>query len=610
MNFLLVLLVILNIDPVRADAPDLAYSREWLRLMHYQPHGNGFKSELDGKGFYFAPDGRTNPRAEIEASLEAFKQDLKVSRLKLHPQCAFPERFRFLMEHTRADIKPVDCPVFKEFLSGFHGAKATTLVFSSAYPNNPASMFGHSFLKIESDRKNELLDSGINYAAFTPPDANIFAFMYLGVFGGYQGTWSRDPYFKKVNDYINAESRDLWEYQLTLNQQETLRLLAHIWELEVNSHFDYFFFDENCSYQILRAIEAIKPDWNLSEHRIYVIPGETIKRVSDVPGAVREVRFRPSLYHQLEMQFAHLSDEERKTYRDYMNGKTVAPERMSVRVMDTLLTGILHRKARKKRKWSAEDQARENQVLELRSKNPTSPMRIEPPAHLLTSRPDWGHDPYSAHFSGGWLERDEIGATSLFRLKLKSAYHDLLAPDHGFTPFSEIEFPWVEFHADKKGARLQELGLISSTSLFPLTHFDQRPSWRLRWAAETERGRECQNCLLPGFEAAYGLALGDHAYRLYAFALGKAEVHSQLQHGYRLRPGLELGWIWKPKEKYKMRLVGRRFWNSIANELRWEHSTPISRNQELRQTSYIHHDDHFGRPAWLEFRLEWISYFR
>ena len=227
--------------------------------MHYVPHGKGVQSELDGPEFFFAPDGRQNPEAELISSLEAFGRDLKIGRLQLHPQCAFPERFRFLVEKFKRSYPKVDCPKFREFLEMFHGPRGVSLVFSSAYPNNPASMFGHTFLKIESGRKNHLIDMGINYAAIARRDTQLLAFMYLGTMGGYKGMWSMEPYFHKVNEYINSESRDLWEYELTLSPEETLRLLAHLWELEVTSYLDYYFFDENCSYQILRAIEAIRP---------------------------------------------------------------------------------------------------------------------------------------------------------------------------------------------------------------------------------------------------------------------------------------------------------------------------------------------------------------
>src|SRR5688572_22775096 len=75
-----------------ARLQEIAYSKAWLRLVHYMPVGSGYKSELDGKGFYFAADGRTNPLAELKASIEGLKKSDPIGQLKLHPQCSFPER--------------------------------------------------------------------------------------------------------------------------------------------------------------------------------------------------------------------------------------------------------------------------------------------------------------------------------------------------------------------------------------------------------------------------------------------------------------------------------------------------------------------------------------
>ncbi|MCB0361695.1 MAG: DUF4105 domain-containing protein, partial [Bdellovibrionales bacterium] len=393
---------------------ELAYSPAWLRLIHYQGNGTSFQSELDGQGFFLAPDGKTNPLAELKANLAAFSQEegRLLTQFKLHPQCAFPERFRLVQSSLNISLKIKDCPLYESFLKRFHGPTGVSLVFSSAYPNNPGSMFGHTFLKIRSQRKNPLLDTGINFAAWTPRGVNMLAFMYLGVFGGYRGLWSADPYFKKVNEYINSESRDLWEYKLTLNPEETRRLVAHFWELEMNSHFDYYFFDKNCSYQILRAIEAIRTDWDLTPYRIYVIPGETVKQVGAVPNTIREVNFRPSLFHQLETSYNYLNKKERAEYQLLVQGKKMTESPASVNALDAALLGLLFRKAKLKKKWTSADQEIEDSVLQQRSQQPEKSAEVELPRHYLRSRPDLGHDSYSLQIGGGYRERPEAPSIS------------------------------------------------------------------------------------------------------------------------------------------------------------------------------------------------------
>jgi hypothetical protein len=403
---------------------------------------------------------------------------------------------------------------------------------------------------------------------------------------------------------------------LNFTPEETKRLLAHIWELEVTSYFEYYFFDENCSYQILRAIEAVKLDWDVSQHRIYAIPGETIKRVTDVPGGVRRVKLRPSLYHQLLRRYNSLDSSGRRRMRELMAGKNLDGPNDSLDVLDGVLLGQLYKRAKKKAKWSDADQDLENRILSLRAKIPGEATTLPQTKTELRSRPDHGHDAYSFNLSTGWLD-NERGEGMMGRIKMRSAYHDLLNSDRGYSPFSEIEFPWIEFQYHRDQIRLQELGLVSTTSLFPMTFVDQRISWRMKFAFETERGRECQNCLLQTFETAAGAALGTDAYRLYSLILARAEGNSRLRHGYRLRPGLEAGLVVGAFDsRYKGKLIGRALWNTMPGyqernyDVALEHSFAVVRNQEIRQATILNYSDELSKAVWVEARVQWIQYFR
>ncbi len=47
--------------------------------------------------------------------------------------------------------------------------------------------------------------------------------------GNIRGEYSLMPYYRKVKEYGDLESRDLWEYELALNEQETTFLgAAHL----------------------------------------------------------------------------------------------------------------------------------------------------------------------------------------------------------------------------------------------------------------------------------------------------------------------------------------------------------------------------------------------
>jgi len=69
---------------------DLAREREWHLLLHYRENLlGGYTSEQDDPGFFMSPRGKTDPQAELDATLEQFFSDALVGRSKQSAQCAF-----------------------------------------------------------------------------------------------------------------------------------------------------------------------------------------------------------------------------------------------------------------------------------------------------------------------------------------------------------------------------------------------------------------------------------------------------------------------------------------------------------------------------------------
>ncbi|TKB87313.1 MAG: DUF4105 domain-containing protein, partial [Nitrospira sp.] len=233
----------------------LADAREWHLLLHYRANlFGGYTSEQDDTGFFLAPEGKTDPQAELDATLRQFFSPELVGRSKQPAQCAFVARYAWLVEQLRFDpiqLPPMPCERFERWIEEFH-ARSITLVFPSAFMNNPASMFGHTFLRIDQEgqtAQTRLLAYTINFAADVPPDEGL-AYPVRGIFGGYRGQFSTVPYYLKVQEYRDIENRDIWEYRLSFDDRQIRRLLMHAWELG-NASFDYFFFKENCSYHLL-----------------------------------------------------------------------------------------------------------------------------------------------------------------------------------------------------------------------------------------------------------------------------------------------------------------------------------------------------------------------
>ncbi len=340
---------------LQARVAGLARSAAWLGLGHWRPTlWGGWKSEADGPAFFLAEeDGKHDPAAELEATIRAFfsrewvqtpdwlpaagraedpggeavegpgSERRPVSaaiapwRVLPHPLCRFPARLAFLEDVLgirQEELPQVVCPGLEEFRQAM-SVTGVDLVFSSYYLNNPASAFGHTFLRIERAGslvrgvRRDLLDFAIDFSADVDT-RNSLAYVVKGLTGRFPGRFHRIPYYYKVREYSDYESRDIWEYQLALEKRQMDALVDHIWELGW-THFDYFYLDENCAYHILGAIDAVLPDLSLLEGlKSFVLPADTVKVLEAVDGLVTGVHYRPSLRTQFRARAAGMTRQE------------------------------------------------------------------------------------------------------------------------------------------------------------------------------------------------------------------------------------------------------------------------------------------------------------
>ena len=208
--------------------------------------------------------------------------------------CRFPLRVKWLKENIPSlekDIVNYSCAELDEFLT-LVDAKHVTMVFPTAHINSPASMYGHTFLRVSSNEETPLISNAVNFAAKTD-DTNGLIFAYKGLFGEYEGRYSILPYYEKIKEYNNLEQRDIWEYDLNLTQDEIDRLVLHAFELK-DSYSDYFFFKENCSYNILWLLEVARYDLDLVSHFTFkTVPLDSIKILKPY-NLIKDSRFRYS----------------------------------------------------------------------------------------------------------------------------------------------------------------------------------------------------------------------------------------------------------------------------------------------------------------------------
>ena len=535
----------------KAAALELWKDPQWLRLGHYKPSGWRGRPRSDAKpgGFFLDPAGAADPRAELEAEIRGLYSP-EAGPEPQPPRCRFPARAAWLMDKLgleEAALPRADCSRFEAWRK-LMDPGAVSLIFAAAYLNNPASMFGHTFLRLERRKVGEgqrLLDNTLNFAAETGDDGGML-FAVKGLFGLYPGQYTVQPYYMMVQQYNNIESRDLWEYRLALTPAEVDALARHAWEMGA-AIFPYYFFSKNCSYQLMPALEAVLPGRTLMPGSPAVVaPLETVKTVLAQPGLVAAVSYRPSHATSMSQRRGLMSRAERRAAEAYMKGRPedgdrlsagMTPERRAL-ILDSAQDYILYKEGYSPDASEAVRE-RERPILTRRSKLDVAP--VEPPPPSWAAPPDEGHARRRLQAGGGFRN-----GGSFIELAWRPGYHDLLDRPAGFTPGSQIEGgpSWrLRYDTAERRAYVRELRLVEVLSVPPFDGWMRKPSWTVGTGLDTafEKGRRASDSLV--YEGHLGTGLSGEAGPAAAWALAVAEgaAGAVLRDGWRIGGSLRLG---------------------------------------------------------------------
>lgn len=546
----------------RAGELKLAQERVWHLLLHYRKSlWGGYASEADDPGFFLSPGGKHDPRAELEATLAHFFSDELVGRSQQPAQCAFIARYHWLDGHLgfdRARLPPQRCERFENWYAELD-PEAITLIFASAFMNNPASMFGHTLLRVDRKGQTEqtrILAYTINYAADVPPDPGLLYAVY-GIGGGYRGFFSTVPYYLKVQEYGDIENRDLWEYRLNFSQDQVRRLLMHAWELG-NASFDYYFFKENCSYHLLSLLEVADPSLHLRDHfTFWTVPADTVRLLGRQPGLVADIVYRPARSSVIKRTRDTLTARERhwlglileqpEQARSEGFG-TLALDRRAL-VLDLASDYLLYKAATSPGRRDAYKSKNRTVLVERSRLRVRSQVLAIPP---FTSPPDRGHGPSRVGLGVGW-RNDEV----FEEVTVRAGYHDLLDPDAGYTPNAQIELlsARIRHYEDRDQTRLDGLTLASVVSLSPVDALFHPPSWKVSAGLQTLSNDRCGLCSEWNGNAGIGAAfeatwIGRQV--LFAFAEADANYSQGFEENHRVGGGGTVGILATLSERWKL----------------------------------------------------------
>ncbi|PZP13903.1 MAG: hypothetical protein DI602_05255 [Aliarcobacter butzleri] len=431
----------------------------WAKLLHYR----GGISEIDSTNFFISNNGKEDLKEELFETINSLETGTN------NVLCRFPLRVEWLKENIptlEEKIVPYSCEELDKFLE-LTNAKYVTMVFPTAHINSPASMYGHTFLKVGSDKETPLISNAINYAAKTD-EKNGLIFAYNGLFGGYEGRYSIMPYYEKIKEYNNLEQRDVWEYDLNLSQEEINKLVLHTWELK-DSYADYYFFKENCSYNVLWLLEIARPSLDLVSYFDFkAIPLDTIKILTKYDGLIVDSRYRYSNLKKMK----HILNEEienKEFLKAYINDEIELPDSLSQSDKISYLDfKIAYTQYQRSEDGTEKKEYIKNYLKLLKERSAykqTRTYNIKSPLDPLIS-----HD--SARIGLFYDSNDS------FETSIKPAYNDMYDIVDGYLQGAYIDFFELNFKKQKdKDVKLDRFTLIKIKSYSPQDMIFKPISW-------------------------------------------------------------------------------------------------------------------------------------
>jgi hypothetical protein len=480
----------------------------WHILVHYKPGVLGYESLVDDPKFFLAPDGKTNPEAELDATIRAFF--ITEENEKKSAVCRFVARYEWIRERLNLDPASLplsECHPFMNFMNNIK-PESVTLVFPTGHLNSPASMFGHTFLTIETADKSKLLAYAVNYAAFTHETFGpLFAFK--GLLGFYPGYFSVLPYYTKLQEYSDIDNRDIWEYPLNLTKPEVRRMMLHIYEMDSIAS-DYYFFNENCSYVLLFLLEAARPTLKLTDgFHEWLIPLDSVRMI-EKQGLIAGAVYRPSRTTRIKYLASRIPDEEQDMALGLANGginddsfvSTEIPDQEKRKICE-LASEYLQYCHSKGELPEGTYQERFLKILKVRS---NLGMSVDEGLYQIPApmQPDKGHHSNRLALGGGIKE----GAW-FQEIRYRPAYHDLMDNDNGYLEGAQLIFGdlALRYYPRYQKLTLDSLDVIDIFSLTPRDKFFHPISWKIKTGLTRIAGDDNQDHLVyqinPGGGFAY-----------------------------------------------------------------------------------------------------------
>ncbi len=546
-----------NLEGLLALAHEKALhkKRYWHILLHYEDKFTGVVSQIDDPDFFLAAGGKSDPEAELDATIRYLFGGGKDEQERI---CRFYARFRWLQKKL-AEVLPAclaerRCPAIDRIKP-----RSASLVFPTYYLNNPASMFGHTLITIDTAYTNKRLSNAVNYAASTE-GRNGIGLAVSGLTGLYRGYYSVMPYYKKIQEYSDINQRDIWEYRLNLTRPELRRMVWHIREMD-QIYSDYYFFDENCSYNLLYLLEAARPSAHLVDRfHVAAIPVDTIKAVREA-GFIEGADFRPAKTTRIAHLEEQLPEEQLDTVGRLLDGRISAGDLLDlqlarerkIRMLDLAVEVIQYRYVNKE----LDKKAYRGQLMAaLRARSQLGRLDKDRQDDIpVPPRPDSGHESKRASLGFGMQSGD-----AFYELRLRPALTDLTDTDYIHNQGAQIEFfdLRTRYYPESRRFALEQCDLVDIVSIVPVSAFSRPISWKFNTGWQRKPLETEDDASYYRVDGGAGFS-GEifPAGLCYAMAEAELDIGGDLAADYALGAGTSVGTIVSAGDACRIHLYGR-----------------------------------------------------
>ena len=499
----------------------LSKDATWRRLLHYEGgFGGRTQSAIHSPEFFLAPNGRTDPEAELTATVLALRQPVILGQENNHAACRFPARKQWLETRVpdlqnalRGILKELHCPAFDEW-GDPQNMGSISLMFANGYLGNPASYYGHLFLKFNSKKNGQsyLLDKTENFGALDVKGDNPVQYIVKALIGGYDGGFSQIDFFYHDATYTEHEFRDLWEYRLDLTPDEIRFLTAHAWEVH-RKRYTYFFFHDNCAFRVAELLELLNGVKAVPDSTPWVIPQAVVKVVAtqtrNGKPLVKERRLHPSRQSRLYQRFETLNKTQQALLYAIAK-KEIAindpailsqSEIEQARMVDTLLDYYQFTSGNSDA--GGEKHLPKEYISALNARFALPPASVDPMISTRDAKqaPDAGRAP-------GWVQiglGTQEGLGGFQTIHIRPAYYDDLDSDAAQPPWSGLSMGDLTLERQNDAVQVKRLDFVAINSNRPsVTGLpgDGGTGWTARIGLE-KQSLTCTDCLVVRIQGDY-----------------------------------------------------------------------------------------------------------